>query len=176
LPAFLKQVTGAAAAAADGINALITALCGEPERIVELTLVGNTAMHHIFLGLPVGQLGRAPYQPRVREAMIASPGTLDWRLHPGLCTSAVPGGGFVGSDHVAVILPQVFTQRGIRCWHWISAPILKLRWRTGEGSKAFPVPQAPPWRRPHHPRYLGGTRRHRQGQYKYRRRFIPYHR
>ncbi len=92
-------------AAADGINALITALCAEPERIVELTLVGNTAMHHIFLGLPVGQLGRAPYQPRVREAIDCKSRDLGLAVAPGAYVHLPsPVGGFVGSDHVAVIL------------------------------------------------------------------------
>ena len=92
-------------AAADGINALITALCGEPERIVELTLVGNTAMHHIFLGLPVEGLGRAPYQPRVREAIDCKSRDLGLAVAPGAYVHLPPPvGGFVGSDHVAVIL------------------------------------------------------------------------
>ena len=92
-------------AAADGINALITALCGEPERIVELTLVGNTAMHHIFLGLPVGQLGRAPYQPSVREPLDRKARDLGLAVAPGAYVHLPPPvGGFVGSDHLAMIL------------------------------------------------------------------------
>ena len=31
-----------------------------PSQIVESVMVGNTAMHHLLLGLPVEQLGRSP--------------------------------------------------------------------------------------------------------------------
>lgn len=92
-------------AAVDGLNTLITALCGEPERIVDLTLVGNTAMHHIYLGLPVQQLGRAPYQPSVREPRDSKARELGLKVAPGAYVYLPPlVGGFVGSDHLAVLL------------------------------------------------------------------------
>jgi uncharacterized 2Fe-2S/4Fe-4S cluster protein (DUF4445 family) len=92
-------------AAADGLNTLITGLCVEPERIVDLTLVGNTAMHHIFLGLPVRQLGRAPYQPSVREPLDRKARDLGLAVAPGAYVHLPPPvGGFVGSDHLAMIL------------------------------------------------------------------------
>lgn len=91
--------------AADGLNALITALCPEPESIVDLALVGNTAMHHIFLGLPVRQLGRAPYQPIVREPLDRKARELGLAVAPGAYVHLPPPvGGFVGSDHLAMIL------------------------------------------------------------------------
>ena len=34
-----------------------------------MSLVGNTAMHHLLLGLDVGPLVKPPYMPLVREAM-----------------------------------------------------------------------------------------------------------
>ena len=40
-----------------------------PDQIVNLVVVGNTAMHHLLLGLPVRQLGRAPYVPAVSSAL-----------------------------------------------------------------------------------------------------------
>ena len=92
-------------AAADAINTLTTALCDEPGRIVDLTLVGNTAMHHIFLGLPVEGLGRAPYQPRVCEAIDCKARDLGLMVAPGAYVHLPPPvGGFVGSDHVAMII------------------------------------------------------------------------
>ena len=92
-------------AAADGLNTLITALCDEPGRIVDLTLVGNTAMHHILLGLPVQQLGRAPYQPSARDAHDVKARDMGLKVAPGAYVHLPPPvGGFVGSDHVAMIL------------------------------------------------------------------------
>ena len=38
----------------------------EPSDIVEAVVVGNTAIHHLFLRLPVRQLAAAPYVPAVR--------------------------------------------------------------------------------------------------------------
>ena len=37
------------------------------DQIVEAVVVGNTAMHHLFVGLPVHQLGMAPYVPAESE-------------------------------------------------------------------------------------------------------------
>jgi uncharacterized 2Fe-2S/4Fe-4S cluster protein (DUF4445 family) len=50
----------------DCINELIRKLCRQggidASRIYEACVVGNTTMNHIFLQLPVEQLGRAPYR------------------------------------------------------------------------------------------------------------------
>ena len=47
------------------IELLARELCAEadsaPDAIVDCVVVGNTAMHHLFAGLPVRQLGAAPY-------------------------------------------------------------------------------------------------------------------
>ncbi len=40
-----------------------------PNQIVDLVVVGNTAMHHLFTGLPVRQLGQAPYVAAVTKAL-----------------------------------------------------------------------------------------------------------
>lgn len=42
---------------------LCTEIGVQPTEIVEAVVVGNTAIHHLFLGLPVKQLGLAPYAP-----------------------------------------------------------------------------------------------------------------
>jgi uncharacterized 2Fe-2S/4Fe-4S cluster protein (DUF4445 family) len=53
--------------AAEAISKLGAELCAEakanPEEIVEVVVVGNTAMHHLFLGLPVRQLALSPFVP-----------------------------------------------------------------------------------------------------------------
>ncbi|MHA1674373.1 MAG: ASKHA domain-containing protein [Promethearchaeota archaeon] len=41
----------------------------QTRNISELVLVGNTAMHHLFFGFPVGTLGRSPYLPAIKEAL-----------------------------------------------------------------------------------------------------------
>ena len=89
----------------EGLNALITSLCKETERIVDMILVGNTAMHHIFLGLPVKNLGRTPHRPSIREACDCKARDLGLLSAPGASIHVLPPvGGFVGADHAAMIL------------------------------------------------------------------------
>jgi uncharacterized 2Fe-2S/4Fe-4S cluster protein (DUF4445 family) len=40
------------------------------EQIVDAVVVGNTAMHHIFAGLPVEQLGASPYVAAVSNSIL----------------------------------------------------------------------------------------------------------
>ena len=55
----------------DSINKTVFELCNQNSlnvnEIIEMTVVGNTAMHHLFLGLPVKQLGLAPFLPLTNE-------------------------------------------------------------------------------------------------------------
>ncbi|MHC4647983.1 MAG: 2Fe-2S iron-sulfur cluster-binding protein [Planctomycetota bacterium] len=56
----------------DCINGLIGGLCRQGavqhNEIYEMSVVGNTTMNHIFLKLPVAQLGQAPYKAFSLEA------------------------------------------------------------------------------------------------------------
>jgi uncharacterized 2Fe-2S/4Fe-4S cluster protein (DUF4445 family) len=89
----------------EGLNELIEKLCSEPERIVEMTLVGNTAMHHLFVGLPVRQLGLAPYLPAVQISLDVKARDLGLHVAPGAYVHLLPNvAGFIGADHVAMIL------------------------------------------------------------------------
>jgi uncharacterized 2Fe-2S/4Fe-4S cluster protein (DUF4445 family) len=89
----------------DGLNSLIEKLCFEPERIVEMTLVGNTAMHHLFLGLPVKQLGVAPYLPVVQGSLNVKARDIGLNTAPGAYVHLLPNvAGFIGADHTAMIL------------------------------------------------------------------------
>jgi hypothetical protein len=51
----------------DTVNQAVEELSSEagvrPDEIVDSVFVGNTVMHHLFCGLPVRQLGTAPYIP-----------------------------------------------------------------------------------------------------------------
>ncbi|MCX5886720.1 MAG: ASKHA domain-containing protein, partial [Proteobacteria bacterium] len=89
----------------DGLNSLIEKLCPEPEWIVEMTLVGNTAMHHLFLGLPVKQLGVAPYLPVVQGSLDVKARDIGLNTAPGAYVHLLPNvAGFIGADHTAMIL------------------------------------------------------------------------
>lgn len=76
-----------------------------PEEIVEAVVVGNTAMHHLFLGLPVDQLGTAPYVPAESAALDVKAHDIGLRIAPGAYVHLLPNvAGFVGADHVAMLL------------------------------------------------------------------------
>lgn len=91
------------------LNEMIRELClssgHSTANIADAVLVGNTAMHHLFTGLPVSQLGQAPYVPAVSEAMDIDAQTLGLELAPGAALHLLPNiAGFVGADHVAMLL------------------------------------------------------------------------
>ena len=100
------ELSGAAVGA---VNDLVIELCGDadmdPTRILEAVIVGNTAMHHLLLRLPVDQLARAPYVPCVREALDLKTRELGIDIARGAYVHLPPViAGFVGSDHVAALL------------------------------------------------------------------------
>jgi uncharacterized 2Fe-2S/4Fe-4S cluster protein (DUF4445 family) len=91
------------------LNDLADELCAETDfnrsQILETVLVGNTAMHHLFLGLPVAQLAAAPYIPAVQKALDVKARDLGLKLAPGSYIHLLPNiAGFVGADHVAALL------------------------------------------------------------------------
>ncbi len=96
-------------AAVQAIYGLARSLCEKvgraPEEIVETVVVGNTAMHHLFLGLPVGQLGMAPYVPAESAALDVKARDIGLAIAPGAYVHLLPNvAGFVGADHVAMLL------------------------------------------------------------------------
>ncbi len=96
------------------LNSLIAILCaqaGTPDhpvqesQIVEAVVVGNTAMHHLFAGLPVRQLGTAPYVPAVNESMEIDADRIGLAIAKGAKIYLPPNiAGYVGADHVAMLL------------------------------------------------------------------------
>jgi len=95
--------------AVDAINELSTDLCAEvgakPEEIVEAVVVGNTAMHHLFLRLPVKQLALSPFVPAISRALEVRAGELGLNIAPGAYVHMLPNiAGFVGADHVSMLL------------------------------------------------------------------------
>ena len=97
------------ALAVEALNQLtgeLTAEVGEsPEAIVEAVVVGNTALHHFLLGLPVTQLAAAPFIPAVGHALDIKARDIGLRVAPGAYVHLLPNiAGFVGADHVAMLL------------------------------------------------------------------------
>jgi len=96
-------------AVAQKLNEMIHGLCLKAgyatSSVADAVVVGNTAMHHLFTGLPVFQLGQAPYEPAICEAMDIDAHTAGFDLAPGASVHLLPNiAGFVGADHVAMLL------------------------------------------------------------------------
>ncbi|MDF1514138.1 MAG: ASKHA domain-containing protein [Anaerolineae bacterium] len=92
-----------------GMNNLIQELCDQvhvsPEQIVDAVVVGNTAIHHLFTGLPVEQLGASPYIASVSEALDIPAEHLGLHLAPGARVYLPPNiAGYVGADHISMLL------------------------------------------------------------------------
>ena len=109
-----RQLQGAAVQA---INAVVSALCAahglETSEVLEYTLVGNTAMHHLFLGLPTAQLALAPYVASVVRPLEIKAREVNLAAAPGAYVYLPPAvAGFVGSDHVAMLLASWLEEQG----------------------------------------------------------------
>lgn len=96
------------------INQAAAELCAQigstPVEIVDACLVGNTAMHHFFLDLPIDTLAFSPFVPVLSDAL--NPLSADIKLDamPGARTYApAVVAGFVGSDHLAFLLSENFS-------------------------------------------------------------------
>jgi uncharacterized 2Fe-2S/4Fe-4S cluster protein (DUF4445 family) len=93
----------------DCTNELIARLCrqasADPNDVYEMSVVGNTTMNHIFLKLPIAQLGQAPYKAYSLDACDCSPDEMALRMNPAGNVHTVENiAGFVGSDTTAVAL------------------------------------------------------------------------
>ncbi len=93
----------------EALNTLAVDLCAQahktPLDIADAVIVGNTAMHHLFLGLPVKQLGLAPYIAAENKAVYIDASDLRLEFSPGTKVYSMPNiAGFVGADHVAMLL------------------------------------------------------------------------
>jgi uncharacterized 2Fe-2S/4Fe-4S cluster protein (DUF4445 family) len=100
----------------DGINTLISQLCQQiqatPTQIVDCVFVGNTAIHHLFLGIPAAQLAQAPYIAAVSEAAERRCSEMGLTTAIGAYLYMPPNiAGFVGADHSAMLLATDIVRR-----------------------------------------------------------------
>jgi uncharacterized 2Fe-2S/4Fe-4S cluster protein (DUF4445 family) len=93
----------------EALNQLIADMCAEVgavgREILEAVIVGNTAMHHLLLGLPVRQLALSPFVPALSGDLDIKARDLGLHIAPGAYVYLPPNiAGFVGSDHIAMLL------------------------------------------------------------------------
>jgi uncharacterized 2Fe-2S/4Fe-4S cluster protein (DUF4445 family) len=92
-----------------GLNQLLFRLCRsarrERGRIFEATVVGNTTMLHLLLGLDAMHIALAPYVGGLNRALCVPAEELGLQIHPQGSVHILPSiASFVGADTVAVIL------------------------------------------------------------------------
>ncbi|MBN1176333.1 MAG: DUF4445 domain-containing protein [Dehalococcoidales bacterium] len=93
----LNQIAGRAAAKA-GIKR---------SDIIDMAVVGNTCMHHIFLDFDPQYLGKTPFVPGVHHSLDVKARELGIRIAPCGYVHVLPiEAGFVGADNVGVLIAE----------------------------------------------------------------------
>lgn len=90
----------------DAINEMIDKICGrrklDPNKIYEVVVVGNTAMHHLFLGIQPKYVALSPFTPAIKKQVNTRANELKIGINPsGIVTLLPLIAGFVGADAVA---------------------------------------------------------------------------
>ena len=104
-----KKLVALRAKVLNAINGFIKEACGEAgvsrDHVYKIVVVGNTCMHHIFLGVDVTYVGLAPYAPVVSDGIVVCAGELPLKAAPNAQICLLPiVAGFVGADTMACVL------------------------------------------------------------------------
>lgn len=98
-----------------GLNEIIERVVSEIKKdgpnigfaIDDLTIVFNTAMHHIFLGFDPSYIGRSPFIPAVQRPLNIKARDIGLKINPAAYIHVLPlEAGFVGADNVGVLIAQ----------------------------------------------------------------------
>ncbi len=99
----------------DGLNEIIVKVVSEIREdgpdpgfaIDDLTIVFNTAMHHIFLGFNPIYIGRSPFIPAVQNSLDIKARDIGLKINPSAYIHVLPiEAGFVGADNVGVLIAE----------------------------------------------------------------------
>jgi len=95
----------------DSLNTLIARMAESngfsSRQIMDITVVGNTVMHHIFLGISPDRLGLWPFTPSVKGSVQVKACKLGMDINPFSYIHVLPvEAGFVGADNVGVLLSE----------------------------------------------------------------------
>ncbi len=83
----------------------------EKEKIYLVTIVGNTCMHHLFMGITPKPLVHAPYNTSVNDEIIIPAKEADIFVNPAAKLQMLPNiAGFVGADTAGVLLASAFDE------------------------------------------------------------------
>jgi uncharacterized 2Fe-2S/4Fe-4S cluster protein (DUF4445 family) len=93
----------------EGLNTIVKQAAHKagvsPHDISEMTLVGNTAMHHILLGINPEYMGVAPFTPALHHSVDLKADRFGIDILPGGNIHIMPiEAGFVGADNVGCLI------------------------------------------------------------------------
>ena len=99
----------------NALNDIIIKTCSiagiQQSQIYEATIVGNTVMHHIFLGLNPVNVGLSPYIPVIQKDLNVKSKTLNLKISEfGNIYIAPIIAGFVGADTIGVMLSSLIEE------------------------------------------------------------------
>ncbi|MFX1427102.1 MAG: ASKHA domain-containing protein [Promethearchaeota archaeon] len=91
------------------LNNILIETCSEanvdPSHVYEVSIVGNSVMHHIFLGLDPTYIGLSPYVPVIQKGLYVPTKELNLNIsNNGVAYISPVISGFVGADTIGVIL------------------------------------------------------------------------
>ena len=104
-----KKLVALRAKVLNAVNGFIRDACRAAgvsrEHLYKIVVVGNTCMHHIFLGVDVTFVGLAPYAPAVSDGIVVPASELPLKTAPNAQVCLLPiVAGFVGADTMACVL------------------------------------------------------------------------
>ncbi len=104
-------------AAADALARIAQDLAGNAgislDHVYKATVVGNTCMSHLLLGIDVTSLGQSPYVPSLCSDVTLAAKELSLPFPPEAKVIVLPNvAGFVGSDLVGVLLSNMWESDG----------------------------------------------------------------
>ena len=104
-----KKLVALRAKVLNAVNGFIKDACRAAgvshAHLYKIVVVGNTCMHHIFLGVDVTFVGLAPYAPAVSDGIVVPASELPLKTAPNAQVCLLPiVAGFVGADTMACVL------------------------------------------------------------------------
>jgi uncharacterized 2Fe-2S/4Fe-4S cluster protein (DUF4445 family) len=79
----------------------------KPADIVDMVVVGNTCIHHLFLKIDPQYLGKAPFPPAIHHSVDVKARDLGLKIGNGAYVHVLPNeAGFVGADNVGVLIAE----------------------------------------------------------------------
>lgn len=93
------------------VNEIVSNVCTKaeigPDDILELCIVGNTVMHHIFLNISPLGIGLSPFVPVIQNAVDIKSHELGIDVNESANVHVLPiEAGFVGADNVGVLIAE----------------------------------------------------------------------